>query len=107
MKKNLAFGTLLLILAASSLSFEVLAAEGTINESAVITRVTPLLPSVAQRMGVSGPVEVNITVDDSGTVTEAVAQSGPAMLRATAEAAILKWKFKPAAGKGKIIVNFK
>jgi TonB family protein len=72
----------------------------------VISRVPPVYPEIAKKMGLSGNVEVLIQVNDQGKVTKAVAQSGPAMFRASAEAAVLQWKFKPTAGEGKVQVNF-
>ena len=55
-------------------------------------------------MNITGTVEVNITVMIL-EVTEASAVNGPAMLRASAEAAIKQWKFK-SGGKGKVAATF-
>jgi TonB family protein len=81
------------------------AADAALDTSSVITKVPPVYPAIARQMSITGTVEVNITVDDSGKVTEALAVNGPAMLRASAEAAIKQWKFK-SGGKGKVAVTF-
>jgi TonB family protein len=81
------------------------ASEGGLDASMVVNKVAPTYPAIARQMNISGVVEVNVTADDSGKVTEAVAINGPAMLRASAEAAIKQWKFK-GSGKGKISVSF-
>jgi TonB family protein len=83
-----------------------MAGTDTVNTSDVVSRVAPTYPEIAKKMGISGIVEVLIQVDDQGKVTKATAQTGPAMLRASAEAAVMQWKFKPAAGEGKIAINF-
>jgi TonB family protein len=81
------------------------ASEGGLDASMVITKVPPTYPAIARQMNIAGVVEVNVTADDNGKVTEALAINGPAMLRASAEAAIRQWKFK-GSGKGKIAVTF-
>jgi outer membrane biosynthesis protein TonB len=45
-------------------------------------------------------VVVIVEVDDQGNVVKASAVSGPKVLRAAAEAALLKWRFKPAVQNG-------
>jgi TonB family protein len=83
-----------------------LAYASTIDSSSVVSRVAPVYPEIAKRMNVSGIVEINVVVDETGRPTEVAATSGPAMLRAAAEAAVKQWKFKPEAGKGQIKINF-
>ncbi len=61
----------------------------------VITRVTPVYPSIAKQMNAAGEVQVEITIDETGRVIEAKAISGPAVLRNAAEEAARKWVFKP------------
>ncbi|MGH9836220.1 MAG: energy transducer TonB [Blastocatellia bacterium] len=61
----------------------------------VITRVTPIYPSIAKQMNASGEVQVEITIDENGRVIEAKAVSGPSVFRLSAEEAARKWVFKP------------
>jgi TonB family protein len=88
------------------LSLGSFAGTGLVGSSDVVSRVAPAYPEIAKKMGITGIVEVLIQVDDQGKVTKAAAQTGPAMLRASAEAAVMQWKFKPSAGEGKVAVNF-
>jgi TonB family protein len=90
----------------SVLALFVGAADGSIDSSMVLSKVAPQYPEIAKKMHITGTVEVDVIVDDSGKVTDVKAVNGPAMLRASAEAAIKQWKFKPGGGKGKVAVNF-
>ena len=49
---------------------------------------------------VSGVVEVQVTIDDTGRVTHAAAVSGPAVLREAAERAVRGWRYEPATVNG-------
>lgn len=83
-----------------------LAYASTIDSTSVVSRVNPVYPEIAKKMNISGVVELNVVVDETGKPTEVAAVSGPVMLRAAAEAAVKQWKFKPEAGKGQIKINF-
>lgn len=52
-------------------------------------------PESARVRGIQGPVEVEAVISRSGNVEYAHAVSGDPRLRAAAEDAVLKWKFKP------------
>lgn len=54
----------------------------------------PQLPNGARE---EGQVDVRVTIDSTGTVSEAHATSGPQRLRALAEASAMKCKFAPSA----------
>ncbi len=86
---------------------------GTLTPGNATRMTTPTYPSMAQRNRIEGRVAVEITIDVEGNVTEANAISGPAMLRAAAEEAAKRSKFRPAMfdavpiiGKGVITYNF-
>lgn len=66
---------------------------GVLQESAT-RRVTPEYPPEAKAARVSGPVLVEIFVDELGNVIRARALSGHELLRDAATAAALQWKFK-------------
>jgi TonB family protein len=79
-----------------------------------ITKVSPIVPEIVRKLKMSGIVTINAKVDEKGRVTSAVAQSGPVMLRNSAEGAVRQWKFKPALSNGTpiasettILVNYK
>jgi len=60
------------------------------------TRQAPATyPAAAKSIRATGLVRVDVTVDESGDVTEVKKTSGPALLQAAARDAIRKWKFKP------------
>jgi TonB family protein len=65
-----------------------------------VFKVTPTYPLTAQKMRVTGTVEVQVLIDEQGKVTKATAVSGQYVLRPAAEDALMKWKFKPATLRG-------
>jgi len=61
-----------------------------------IVRRAPDYPAALRSQGVGGTVQVSFTVDELGHVRNVAAVSGPLPLRATAEAAVLRWRYEPA-----------
>ncbi len=55
----------------------------------------PVYPSAARNMRAAGVVKVEVTVNETGEVSEVQKASGPALLQAAAKDAIRKWKFRP------------
>jgi protein TonB len=73
----------------------------------------PLFPATARRMGISGTVNVEVTIDESGKVIAAHATSGHVLLREAAVQAAREARFtptilhdKPVQVLGVIIYNF-
>jgi len=60
-----------------------------------LKKVAPTYPAEAKAAGVSGKVEVQVTISEEGRVIEAIAVSGPELLREAAEQAAKEWVFKP------------
>ena|SRR5579863_1212294 len=58
-------------------------------------RTTPDYPEIARNSHVSGVVTVAITITPQGTVADARATNGPALLRQPAVNAVRSWRFKP------------
>ncbi len=56
---------------------------------------TPPYPLHAQRVNAGGKVSVQVTIDESGTVTSARAVDGHVLLRAVSEQAALRSRFTP------------
>jgi TonB family protein len=80
------------ILALSLLaSFPVLASEG----RKVTHRAEPTYPEIARRMHMTGKVEVEVTVDPKGNVTDAKVLSGNSMLGSAALSAAKAYKYEP------------
>ncbi|MDH3494616.1 MAG: TonB family protein [Acidobacteriota bacterium] len=85
---------------------------GTINGRAV-RLPTPAYPSEARNARAAGRVAVAVTIDTDGNVIAARAVNGHPLLRASAEAAARKSKFRPVsvngravAANGTILYNF-
>lgn len=72
---------------------------GVLNEKAT-SLPKPTYPPAARAVKASGTVEVKVTVDEKGKVTEATAVSGHPLLRAAAEAAARNARFPPSTISG-------
>ena len=86
---------------------------GVLSAANAVKMVTPVYSVIAQRSQVEGKVVVDLELDEAGNVVSAKASSGHQMLRASAEDAAKKSKFKPAMynnrpikAKAQIIYNF-
>ncbi|HVF47311.1 MAG TPA: TonB family protein [Pyrinomonadaceae bacterium] len=71
----------------------------------------PVYPSAAKSIRATGVVKVEVTISETGEVTEIQKASGHMMLQAAARDAIRKWKFKPFVRDGQPVkatgfVNF-
>jgi TonB family protein len=67
---------------------------------AVVQKAAPEYPPMAKQMHISGRVEIAITIEPDGSVSEAKVQSGNALLTPAALGAIKKWKFTPFTENG-------
>jgi len=63
-------------------------------------KVMPQYPIDAKKARAQGPVQVEVTVSESGKVIEAKAVSGHELLRDASVQAAKQWEFKPAEGSG-------
>lgn len=63
-------------------------------------KVMPRYPPEARKAGAQGPVQVEVTVSETGKVIEAKAISGHESLYAAAEQAAKQWEFKPVEVSG-------
>ncbi len=59
------------------------------------SQAKPVYPPAAKVVRATGVVKVEITIDESGDVSEVQKTSGPSLLQMAAKDAIRKWKFKP------------
>lgn len=78
-----------------------------------VSRPDPVYPPAARAVRASGPVTVQILVDERGSVISATAVSGHPLLRPAAVAAIRRWRFtptqlsgQPVRTNGTVTVNF-
>ncbi len=71
----------------------------------------PVYPPAARSMRATGVVKVEVTVSETGDVSEVQKTSGPGLLQTAAKDAIRKWKFRPFVRDGQPVkatgfVNF-
>ncbi len=69
---------------------------GNLSSASAIRMVKPVYSQMAQRSQIEGRVVVEVSLDEEGNVTAAKAVSGHQFLRASAEDAARRSKFKPA-----------
>ncbi len=117
MKKQVLFLFTILLLGFSIVSAQTqtipkIIAGGVVNGKA-INLPAPKFPAAAKAVNASGAVNVKVTIDENGSVTEAIAVSGHPLLRKAAEDAALQAKFagtqlsgQPVKVTGVIIYNF-
>jgi TonB family protein len=60
-----------------------------------IKRAVADYPPAARRANIHGEVVIEVSIDEAGKVTSALAVSGPAQLRESAVAAASQWEFSP------------
>jgi TonB family protein len=66
----------------------------------VAKKVAPVYPAAARQLNVSGSLDVEITVDEAGSVTDAKVLKGNAMFSSSAMSAVKMWKFTPMVQDG-------
>ena len=63
----------------------------------MISRVEPVYPDLARRAGIEGTVELEVSIDPTGAVTDVEVVRGlPLGMSEAAAAAVHRWKYKPA-----------
>jgi protein TonB len=67
----------------------------------IVTKVEPDFPPIAKQLNLSGRVEVDLHVDESGQVEKVDVVSGNPILAGAASGAAKRWKFQPFAADGK------
>ena len=74
----------------------------------VKTKVAPVYPEIARRMGISGTVKLSVVVATNGSVKNTTAVGGHPVLVNAAIDAVRKWKFEPASTEstGTIWIKF-
>ena len=73
---------------------------GALSQCIAVRRVEPAHPPLAKANRVSGPVVVEVTVDEEGNVMQTRAISGHPLLKDAALTAARAWKFKPTTLHG-------
>jgi protein TonB len=68
-----------------------------------IRKVTPIYPPMARSTRIHGTVQVEVIIDEDGSVISAQVVDGHALLRQAAADAALQWKFRPTLLSGQPI----
>jgi TonB family protein len=79
------------------------------NQRHVKMLVAPTYPFAARVHRVGGPVEIDVTVDPRGKVTETKIENGNRVLAAAALEAVRQWKYAPSSNstQERVVINFK
>jgi TonB family protein len=72
---------------------------GLIEQPAVLTRAEPAYPDAARRAGIEGTVELEVSIDANGKVTDVEVVRGlPLGVSDAAADAVRRWTYRPARG---------
>ena len=74
--------------------------EADLKEAAIV-KPLPEYPAVARQLKVTGKVELEVHIDDSGQAVDVKIVSGNAMLTRACAKSVSGWKFKPFHKDGK------
>jgi hypothetical protein len=73
--------------------------------ASVMHRTSVPYPESARKSGLTGTVQLEVTLDDSGAVSDARVLSGPEELRKISLASVLNWHFTRDSGRGTRLVG--
>jgi TonB family protein len=68
---------------------------GTAALGAAIARPAPEMPMIAKQLKLTGTVELDVVIDETGSVEKADLLRGNPVLAKAAQDGVKKWKFKP------------
>ena len=72
-------------------------AAGVLEGATLVKRVDPVYPDLARRAGIEGTVELEVSIDATGAVTDVEVVRGlPLGMSEAAADAVHRWKYKPA-----------
>ncbi len=72
-------------------------AAGLVEGPSIVSRVEPVYPDLARRAGIEGTVELEVSIDAAGAVTDVEVVRGlPLGMSEAAADAVHRWKYKPA-----------
>ena len=76
-----------------------------LGSAAVLHRTPVPFPPEIKQQGITGTVQLELTLDDGGNVADARVLSGPQELRKTSLESVLNWHFTKDAGRGARLVT--
>lgn len=74
-------------------------------ERKIVQQVMPRYPEIARKVNLAGTVKVVAVVAPDGRVTAVQPMGGNPVLIQAAQDAVLQWKFAPAGGESKQVVQ--
>lgn len=75
------------------------------SDRKVLTRIEPEYPETLKRLLIGGTVRLQVTVEASGKVEHAELLGGNPILGQSAMKAVKQWKYAPAGGTEKLVVQ--
>jgi TonB family protein len=72
----------------------------------VKNRVEPVYPELAKRNNISGSARVELLVTPDGKVKDVKVLGGNPVLVQAVMAAVVKWKYEPAAEESTVVIKF-
>src|SRR5438270_8032418 len=72
----------------------------------VKNRVEPVYPELAKRNNISGSARVELLVTPDGRVKDVKVLGGNPVLVQAVMAAVVKWKYEPAAEESTVVIKF-
>lgn len=72
----------------------------------VRNRVEPVYPELAKRNNISGSARVELLVTPDGRVKDVKVLGGNPVLVQAVMAAVVKWKYEPAAEESSVVIKF-
>ena len=73
----------------------------------IVSRVVPVYPELARKMGLEGVVKLQVTVASNGTVKSVQALGGSPVLVKAAEDSVYKFRWIPAKQESKELVEMR
>jgi TonB family protein len=95
--------TLLTLAAGVAIGDEVIRIEPQEAQKAVVEKVDPTYPEMAKTMKLTGDVQLNVVIAETGSVESVKVLSGNPLLTGSARKAMKQWRFTPIERDGKPI----
>lgn len=76
-------------------------------ERKVKTKISPVYPDIARRMGLAGSVRLQVVIAPNGTVKETKVIGGHPILVNAVLDAVKKWKFETGSAESTGLLEFK
>ena len=92
------------VMAVIIFAFHPASAQATLRK--VKNRVDPVYPDLAKRNNISGSARVELLITTDGRVKDVKVLGGNPVLVDAVIAAVMKWKYEPAAEESSVVIKF-